>query len=158
MREDAHKSWKCAKQLNFKIGSAEALGEGVGALIGELEAVEIKIKALYSNAGINATYLNAPKFCPKCGGRGLTEYGEPCGCALRIEENIKEYSARGCGVQSVRRGVNELLRKQRLGRAARRSVHWLAFELSGEFMLAYKMNYAAHKHNYRFTRYNKSLY
>ena len=35
------------------------------------------------------------------------------------------------------------------------SVHWLAFELSGEFMLAYKMNYAAHKHNYRFARYNK---
>lgn len=41
-----------------------------------------------------AAYLNAPKFCPKCGGRGLTEYGEPCGCALRIEEKIKEYCAR----------------------------------------------------------------
>lgn len=35
------------------------------------------------------------------------------------------------------------------------TVYWLAFELSGEFLRAYKMDYAPHKHNYRFVRYNK---
>ena len=35
------------------------------------------------------------------------------------------------------------------------SVHWLAFELSGEFLRAYRIDYAPHKHNYRLARYRK---
>ena len=80
-------------RLCIKIGYAEARGTDAAALEAEYRRVTGEMDALCNAAGINQIYLREPERCPLCGGTGLTVTGAPCGCALKLEETIKDYCA-----------------------------------------------------------------
>lgn len=85
---------KMQTQLCIRMGYAEAQGADCTELESKYRSVCDEIDELCRAAGIDPQYLKERERCQKCGGSGLNAAGEPCSCALRIEETIKDYCAR----------------------------------------------------------------